>query len=84
MSTSYMRTLKGFKKGFKPTFLFFLVCTHLYVWATQKTAMEELSLLKRLGKPEEIAAAVAFLVSSDGAYITGETIVVAGGMPSRL
>lgn len=56
----------------------------MYIWAKQKTAMEELTLLKRLGKPEEIAAAVAFLVSTDGAYITGETIVVAGGMPSRL
>lgn len=34
----------------------------------------------RLGKPEEIAAAVAFLVSSGAAYITGETIHVNGGM----
>lgn len=34
----------------------------------------------RLGKPEEIAAAVAFLVSSGAAYVTGETIHVNGGM----
>lgn len=36
--------------------------------------------LSRFGKPEEIAAVVAFLSSESGAYITGETIHVNGGM----
>jgi 2-hydroxycyclohexanecarboxyl-CoA dehydrogenase len=36
--------------------------------------------LHRFGRPEEIAAAVAFLASDDAAYITGETIGVSGGM----
>jgi 3-oxoacyl-[acyl-carrier protein] reductase len=36
--------------------------------------------LNRLGQPEDIAAAVAFLVSSSATYITGETIHVNGGM----
>jgi 3-oxoacyl-[acyl-carrier protein] reductase len=36
--------------------------------------------LTRLGQPADIAAAVAFLASSDAAYITGETLHVNGGM----
>lgn len=36
--------------------------------------------LKRIGKPEEIAAAVVFLASEPAAYITGQTIVVDGGI----
>lgn len=36
--------------------------------------------LNRLGRPEEIAAAAAFLASPEAAYITGETLHVNGGM----
>jgi 3-oxoacyl-[acyl-carrier protein] reductase len=36
--------------------------------------------MKRLGKPIDIAKAVAFLVSEDANYITGQTIHVNGGM----
>ena len=36
--------------------------------------------LNRLGKPEEIASAVAFLASKEAAYVTGETLHVNGGM----
>ncbi len=34
----------------------------------------------RFGEPEEVAALVAFLVSNDSAYITGETISINGGL----
>jgi 3-oxoacyl-[acyl-carrier protein] reductase len=36
--------------------------------------------LSRLGEPEEVAAVVAFLAGDGGAYVTGETIHVNGGM----
>ena len=36
--------------------------------------------LKRMGKPEDIAAAVRFLVSDDASYITGAILNVNGGM----
>jgi NAD(P)-dependent dehydrogenase (short-subunit alcohol dehydrogenase family) len=35
--------------------------------------------LKRLGRPEEVAAAAAFLCSEDASYMTGGTIFVGGG-----
>ena len=35
---------------------------------------------RRLARPEEVAAAVAFLVSDEAAYITGQTLSVSGGL----
>jgi 2-hydroxycyclohexanecarboxyl-CoA dehydrogenase len=35
---------------------------------------------RRLARPDEIAAAVAFFVSDDAAYITGQTLSVSGGL----
>lgn len=52
--------------------------------APQAARQAETTALKRLGAPHEQAAAIAFLVSSDAAYVTGETLVVSGGMHSRL
>ena len=43
-------------------------------------AMTDATLLRRLGEPEEIAAAVAFLASEQAGYITGETLNINGGM----
>ena len=36
--------------------------------------------LGRIGQPADVAAAVSFVVSGDGAWITGETIQVGGGL----
>jgi len=43
-------------------------------------AMTAATELRRLGRPEEVAAAVAFLASEEAGYITGETLGVSGGM----
>lgn len=43
-------------------------------------AMEGATLMRRLGTPEEVAAAVAFIASREAGYVTGETLGVSGGM----
>ena len=37
-------------------------------------------LLRRIGEPEEVAAAIAFLASDDASYVTGQTLNVSGGL----
>ena len=46
---------------------------------TRKALMEQVPL-GRLGSPDDVAHAVAFLASAQAAYITGETLHVNGGM----
>jgi 3-oxoacyl-[acyl-carrier protein] reductase len=42
--------------------------------------MSKMAPLERLGTPEDIAAAVAFLASTDGAWINGQTLRANGGL----
>ena len=49
----------------------------------QKAKVTESIPLKRIGKPEEIAAAVRFLCGEDAGYITGHVLDVNGGMFMR-
>ncbi|RRT37359.1 hypothetical protein B296_00049442 [Ensete ventricosum] len=62
----------------------FPVIRRTFPVCVQRKTIEDQSLLKRLGTTEDMASAAAFLASDDSSYITGETLVVAGGMPSRL
>src|SRR4029450_2958894 len=53
------------------------------VWEAQAGGggrMEPLSPLGRVGEPEDVAGAVAFLASADAAWITGHTLPVEGGL----
>ncbi|XP_033116608.1 dehydrogenase/reductase SDR family member 4-like [Anneissia japonica] len=56
------------------------------LWKNEAASEQFLSMIpmKRIGLPEECAGTVAFLCSDDGSYMTGETLVIAGGMSARL
>jgi 3-oxoacyl-[acyl-carrier protein] reductase len=43
----------------------------------------EESILRRIGKPDEVARAALFLASGDSNFITGEILTVSGGRPIR-
>ena len=49
---------------------------------TTKAGIEE-SLLKRIGKPEDIANAALFLASDDSDFMTGEFLTISGGRAMR-
>ncbi|XP_053117800.1 dehydrogenase/reductase SDR family member 4-like [Hemicordylus capensis] len=51
--------------------------------ATGDKLMEAMRI-RRIGEPSDCSGIVSFLCSPDADYITGETVVVAGGAPSRL
>ncbi|OLZ74525.1 oxidoreductase [Streptomyces sp. IMTB 2501] len=56
---------------------------HTSAWEGREAeldALRPLYPLGRVGEPEDIAAAVAFLASQDAAWITGTTLVVDGGL----
>ncbi|XP_075386915.1 dehydrogenase/reductase SDR family member 4-like isoform X2 [Tenrec ecaudatus] len=56
----------------------------LWMDEAREESIKEIMHIRRIGKPEECAGIVSFLCSEDASYISGETVVVAGGAPSRL
>jgi len=48
--------------------------------ARLRQGMIDATALGRLGTPEEIAGAIAFLASDDASFITGHTLAVSGGL----
>jgi len=42
--------------------------------------MVQKTVMRRLGKPEEVASAIAFLASDDASYVTGQSLGVSGGL----
>jgi 2-hydroxycyclohexanecarboxyl-CoA dehydrogenase len=45
-----------------------------------KAGMIAATSMRRIGRPEEVAAAIAFLASDDASYVTGQTLNVSGGL----
>jgi 2-hydroxycyclohexanecarboxyl-CoA dehydrogenase len=48
--------------------------------AQLRDAMVGMTVMQRVGEAEEVAAAIAFLASSDASYVTGHTLPVSGGL----
>jgi len=67
-------TVNAVAPGFVPTALTANLPEELKEW------MLKLTPLGRMGKPEEIAYAVAFFASDESAYTTGQVLSVDGGM----
>jgi hypothetical protein len=52
--------------------------------AAQQKAVEERQVMKRIGRPEDIGYAAAFLASDEADFITGTQLFVDGGLTAQL
>jgi NAD(P)-dependent dehydrogenase (short-subunit alcohol dehydrogenase family) len=48
-----------------------------------RASVEATQLINRIAQPEEIAAAMGYLASEDGAYCTGTTLWIDGGVAAK-
>lgn len=53
---------------------------HVFANEEHRKRVESMSVMNRAGHPEEIACAIAFLVSPEASYIDGATLVADGGL----
>jgi NAD(P)-dependent dehydrogenase (short-subunit alcohol dehydrogenase family) len=42
--------------------------------------MIDATVMRRIGTPDEVAAAIAYLASDDASFVTGQTLNVSGGL----
>uniref|UniRef100_A0A2K6D4D1 Dehydrogenase/reductase 2 n=1 Tax=Macaca nemestrina TaxID=9545 RepID=A0A2K6D4D1_MACNE len=60
------------------------LCSVLWIDKEKEERMKETLQIRRLGESEDYAGILSFLCFEYATYITGETVVVGGGTPSRL
>ncbi|XP_011946618.1 PREDICTED: dehydrogenase/reductase SDR family member 4-like [Cercocebus atys] len=60
------------------------LCSVLWIDKEKEERMKETLQIRRLGESEDYAGILSFLCFEYASYITGETVVVGGGTPSRL
>ncbi|WP_435593376.1 SDR family oxidoreductase [Nocardia sp. bgisy118] len=49
------------------------------LWKDQESQLNSAIALSRIGEPEDVGSAIAFLVSDAASWVTGETFVIDGG-----
>ena len=49
------------------------------LWKEQESQLNSATALGRIGEPEDVGSAIAFLVSDAASWVTGETFVIDGG-----